>query len=690
MKKLIILMLFVTASLTSFAQVDRSKVPEAGPAPEIKLGEYEQFTLDNGLKVFVVENDKLPRVNFSLIIDRDPILEGENNGYIGMAGQLLGTATTTKTKAEIDEAIDFIGADLGTSSTSISGGVLKKFMNEYLQIMSDILLNPVFTQEELDKLKLQATSALKQAKDDPDNLASRVAPVLLYGKDHPYGEVQTEENIENINLELCQNYYDTYFKPNTAYLAVVGDIDVDEAKPLVEKYFGSWQKGDVPAFTYDKPHAPTQRQVALVDRSASVQSVIRIGYPVDLKTGSEDVIKANIMNTILGGSFLARVNQNLREDKGYTYGAYTAISSDELVGRFYAVSTVRNEVTDSAVTEFLNELERIKNEKVSEQELRTTQNYMTGGFARSLESPGTIANFAINVDRYNLPKDYYTNYLKRLNAVTVDDVYEAAQKYIKPDNSYIIIVGNGDEVAESLKKFSADGEVNYFDADGNLVVKGDIEIPADMDAGKVIDNYIEAVGGKKKLSGLEDKTMVLKGEDRGVEIKVTVVQKAPHMLKQTVDAGVFKQEMVYDGTRGKQTAMGQVVELEGKDLEDTKVQATLNMIMKLDELGINAELKGIDNLDGNHAYKVVLTMPFGDKWVHYYDIETGYLIQQETPIETPQGSFMQKVVYSDYREVDGIKFPFKYEQNMGPQTIDLTVESIEINKGVNNELFEVK
>ncbi|MGI9541769.1 MAG: M16 family metallopeptidase [Cyclobacteriaceae bacterium] len=290
--------------------LDRSKPPLPGPAPEIQLGTYESFTLENGMKVFVVENHKLPRVAFSLLLDVDPILEGDKAGYISTAGDLLSRGTTSRTKAELDEEVDFIGASLSSSAGGVFGSSLTKHQDKVLELMSDVLLNPSFPQSELDKIKKETISGLQANKEDANAIAQNVRGVLRYGKDHPYGELITEKTVANITLEDCKKYYHTYFKPNIAYMGIVGDINKAEAEVLVKKYFGEWKSGEVPKHNYLAPEAPAKTTVAMVDRPQSVQSVVNITYPIILKPGEPDVIKARVMNTILGGGFSSNWMQN--------------------------------------------------------------------------------------------------------------------------------------------------------------------------------------------------------------------------------------------------------------------------------------------------------------------------------------------------------------------------------------------
>ncbi|MFN3801787.1 M16 family metallopeptidase, partial [Belliella pelovolcani] len=250
MKRLYILFVFSLLATVSFAQLDRTKMPVAGPAPEIRFGDAESFTLENGLKVFVIQNKKLPRVTYSLILDRDPILEGEKSGMLSFVGQMMTAGTKNRTKDKFNEEIDFLGASISASSTSISASTLTKHQEKVLELMADVLYNPVFPEEELQKLKVQAKSGLASAKSDPSTISSILTSKLVYGTDHPYGENETEETVDNVTVEDIKNYYDTFFRPNIAYLAIVGDVTLDQAKSLVNRHFAQWQQAEVPKFKY--------------------------------------------------------------------------------------------------------------------------------------------------------------------------------------------------------------------------------------------------------------------------------------------------------------------------------------------------------------------------------------------------------------------------------------------------------
>jgi len=686
-KKYIVLILLII-SLPVFAQLDRSVMPKPGPAPEIQLGDFESFTLDNGLRVFVVENDKLPTITFSLEIKRDPIMEGENAGYVNIAGDLMRTATKNRTKAQIDEEIDFIGARLNTSSTGVSGFTLKKHAETFLDIMSDVVKNAKFTQEELDKLKKQTISGLAAGKDDPNSIAGNVRRALVYGLDHPYGEQTTEKSVESITLDMCNNYYNTYFKPNIGYLAIVGDISVDEAEDLVKEYFDDWQKGEVPAHTYETPKSPIVNKVALVDRPTAVQSVIHITYPVDLPKNSDDVLKVGVLNAIVGGSFSSRFNQNLREDKGYTYGARSVIASDAIVGYFDANCEARNSVTDSAITEFLFEMKKMIDEPVPQDELDATIAYLTGSFSRSLENPQTIARFALNIEKNDLPADYYKNYLKNLAAITVDDVHQMAKKYLKPEKSYILVVGNGGEIADNIKKFSLSGKIKYYDIYGEEVDPASMAIPEGLTAEKVLSNYREAVGGMDNVNKINDLTQKLSAEMQGMKMSAVKYFKAPNKLRSEFVVMGMTQKEVFNGEKGSKSGMGQNAEYTAEEVTEKKVTADEFWLLKQDKYNFKAELTGMEKVDGKDAYRVVVTSPAGNEETYYFDAESSLPVKQVSTVETPQGSFSQSTTMSDYKEVNGVMFPYVINVQMGPQSIRMQVDSLEINTGIEDAMFE--
>jgi predicted Zn-dependent peptidase len=673
----------------SSTKLDRSKKPAPAPAPTIKLGDIQSFQLPNGLKVFLVENHKAPTVAYSIVLDVHPQLETDAAGLGSITSELITTGTKTRSKDQLDNDIDFIGATLSATPTSIYAASLKKQNAKLLELMTDVLLNADFKQEELDKIKTQTLSSLAQGKDDPDAISNNVKSVLNFGKSHPYGEITTEESVAKITLEKCNNYFSTYFRPNVAYLAIVGDVTLAEIKPMIEKYFGSWKSAEVPKPTYTMPAAPAKTRVAVVNKAGAVQSVVNVTYPVDLKPNSDDVIKARVMNTILGAGFSSRLFMNLREKHGYTYGSYSSLNNDDLVGEFSAYAKVRNAVSDSAITEIMNELNRLRNEKVPQEELDGIKNFLTGNFAISLEDPATVALFAINTERYHLSKDYYANYLKNLAAVTADDVYAMAQKYIRPENATILVVGDKEELTKKLTPFSATKTVELFDFYGNPAVASAIKpVPAGVTPKTVIDAYVKAIGGEKALTAVKDRKMKMTTEVQGRSVSLETKNKAPNKYSMSFNMGPMTlQKQVFDGTKGKQSGMQGKKEITGSELEDLKAESLLNQEMQYEKTGYKLNLKGIEALNGNEAYIMEVVSPAGKKSTEWYDVKTGYKVKASST-NTMEGQTMTQVSeYSEYKDFNGIKYPSVVSITGTPMPLKLKLESVEVNTGIKDSDF---
>jgi zinc protease len=685
-KYILILITLIFSSVINAQQptspaVDRSKRPEPAAAPTIKLGNSQSFVLANGLKVFVVENHKLPTVAFSFVFDIHPGLEAEAVGVSDIAGKLLTSGTKTRTKDKLDNDVDFIGATLTTSASGIYAASLKKQQNKLLELVSDI------EQEELDKIKTQTLSELAAEKDDPDAISENVKSVLNFGKTHPYGEVTTEESVANITLEKCNTYYKTYFRPNVAYLAVVGDVTLDEIKPLIEKYFAAWQKAEVPSKTFAMPLAPAKTRVALVNKAGAVQSVVSVTYPLDLKPNNPDAIKVRVLNSILGGGSSSRLFINLREKNGYTYGSYSSIESDELAGEFTAYAKVRNAVTDSALIEMLHELNRLRSEKVTQDELTGIKNYLTGSFAISLEDPATIARFAINTQRYHLPKEYYANYLKNIAAVTIDDVYAMAQKYIKPNNATILVVGDKSELSKKLEPFAADKVVELYDNMGNPISSVAKAIPAGVTTKTIIENYIKAIGGAQAIAGVKDVSTKMNTKLQGMDLVVMTMQKVPNKYAMSIKMGpMVVQKDVYNGVKGKQISTQGKSDLTGESLEQIKAQATLFIEAQYESLGYKLNFDGIENINGKDSYKIDVTSPSGQKMTEYYDVASGLKSRMIQSSKTEAGPITQISDFVEYKEVNGVKFPSVVSVS-GTMAMKLVAETIDVNSILIFEIF---
>ncbi len=700
MKKIIITFISFTIATSVFAQkLDRSIKPKPGIAPEIVMGEPQSFTLPNGLKVFIVENHKLPVVSCNIQLDIKPALEGEYAGYRNMMSELLLSGTKNRTKDKLNEEIDNIGAKINISSEGMNGSGMKKYMEKIFDLMSDIAINTKIEQKELDNTKKKALSGIETEKNDPDAMVRNVSAVVNYGTNHPYGEIPTEETINKITLEKCVNYYATYFKPNVAYMAIVGDVTMAEVKPLIEKYFGKWEKKEVPITNYTIPALGTTKltKVAFAPRTAAVQSVVSVTYPIDLKPGTADVIKARVANTVLGGGSQGRLFLDLREKHAWTYGAYSSLREDDLGGSFSATVKCRNIVSDSSIGAILDEMKQMQTDKVTDTGLQNCISYLSGNFAIGMEDPKRIAQYAINIERYHMPKDFYKNFLKNLSMVTPDDVMEMSRKYIRPDNANIVVAGSKDDVAGKLAHFSADGKIDFYDYAGKpLVISDKKAAPSNLTADDVYKKYIAAMGGEKAYNSINDIKTISTTTMQGMALTITEIKKTPGKFKALYDVSMNGKNMnaqtiVFDGTKGYTAASGQHMDMKDDEIAEYKSSSDPAGDLHPEKYGIIRTLKGMEVIDGNDTYVIEAVNAKNSKSTEYYDAKSGLLVRKIQTQDSPQGSVTSTTDYKDYREVpgtNGYKLPYSVTQAGGGPTMTATVQTVEVNKGIADTEFK--
>ena len=671
----------ITMSFASNAQIDRSTMPTPGPDPVVKLGTAEKFSLENGLTVIMVENHKLPRVSATLRIDNQPYFEGEIAGVSSMMGSLLGRGTSSITKDEFNEKVDFLGASVNFFSSGASARSLKKYFPEVLDLMADGVKNSKFNQEEFDKEKEVTLENLKAEEKNIPAIASRVEGLLVYGKKHPFGEFTSKTSVNNITLEDVKNNFNTYYKPNNGYLIIVGDINPKETKALVTALFADWQKGEIPVSNFPKPENVSTAEINFVNMSNANQSEISIVNTIDLTLGDKDYYAALLANKILGGGGSARLFQNLREDKAYTYGSYSRVSQNRQTGVFKATASVRNVVTDSSIVEIQKEINKIRYQKVSSKELQDAKEEYIGGFVMDVQKPATAANYALNIALYNLPEDFYANYIKNINSVTVDDVQNAAIKYFKGDKARIMVTGKGIDVLKNLEK--TDYIINYFDVEGNPTDKPamTLPIPEGMTAETVINKYITAIGGEEKVKAVKTTVTTANATIQGTPLVMTMKAAAPNKSSQEISVmGNTMQKTVFNGTSGYSSSRGQKKEMTAEEISKAKAEGG---IFK-DLAYASGELLRIEPLEGKNA----IVLKYKDSEV-YYDMTSGLKVKEVKTVKTPDGKEVKTpTVYSDYKEVNGVKFPHAIGIKSGPMNLDFVVQEIKVNEGVSDADFK--
>ncbi len=692
MKKILISVIGSLLMVNAMAQIkiDRTKQPKPGPAPAISFADPVMYNLPNGITVLVVENHKLPKVTATYYIDYGPVTEGNKAGTLTMMGQMLSEGTTTMSKAEFDEAVDRMGADVSLDASGGSASALTRYFDKAFILMTEALRKPAFPKESFDKIKSLTLTDLKSNEKNAKAISGRVVNALTYGPDHPNGEFESEQTINNITLDDIKNVYAKYITPSRGYLTFVGDIKPKQAKELAEKAFGNWKGASLTLPKLNEVNNPAKTEVDLVDVPNAVQSELTVINLVDLPMSSPDYFSVLLANEILGGNADARLFMNLREKHAFTYGSYSGISAGRWQTTFSATASVRNEKADSAVAEILKEINRIRTEKVSDEELKDAKAMYNGNFALSLESPARTATFARNILINNLPKDFYRTYLQKINAVTIDDVQHAAQNYFNYNSTRVIVVGKAEAVKPNLAKLGYD--IKMYDKLAKPV-EAKTAAAVNMSADKIIAKYISAVGGEEEIKKIN--SILMTGEMSMQGNKLSVTQKIMTPNLQLMDISMSGQSVmheVFNGTDGYQIQMGNKQELSEEELAEYKETKGFIQQLFYKTGGYKLQVAGVEKVGDNDAYKIKVTSPSGRTSTEYYDATTGYLVKEDKTQKINGQEIQQTVEHSNYKKAGNIIIPFTSEISvqspMGTQEYTIEIKDVKLNEGVTAEDFK--
>ncbi len=449
--------------------VVKGKAPVNKEVLKVKLPKPYETKLSNGLQVLVLEDHKLPQFNMQMVILSGGLADpAELPGAAQYTSTLLREGTKTRDSKKIAEQLDQLGASifanssLSSISTNVSASGLTDNFDAVMELFADVVLNPSFPADELNKLKTRNIAQLRFQRAQAGFLANEMFSKVMYGG-HPAARVSlVAEQIQRLTPEALQNFHTTHFKPNNAIFAIVGDVKPTEIIAKLEKTFAAWKPGEVPKTTISEVADTGGAKIYLIDRPGSVQTNLLAGTLTITRT-DPDYFALELMNQVLGGGPSARLFMNLREDKGYTYGAYSGVSSFKYRGRFQANTEVRTDVTEGSMKELLYEFKRIREEKVSADEFERAKRSIVGGWALQLESPASSLQNAITSKLYGLPADYWDTYPQKISAITAEEAQRVARKYLDLDKLQIVAVGDAAKIAPILKQF---GQVEIFDTEG--------------------------------------------------------------------------------------------------------------------------------------------------------------------------------------------------------------------------------
>jgi predicted Zn-dependent peptidase len=483
LRALILAILLALAAGAAAAQedhsADTSKVERKNRAPvskevlKVTLPRATEATLSNGLTVLIMENHRLPLIALQYNISgAGPLFEPANTpGLAGITAQMLREGTKTKTSIQIAEQTAQLGAEIsaaagfGSSATVINASGLSDNFDQWFALTNDILLNPTFPADELNRLKQRLKAQLRQQRANPNFLSNEAFSRAVYGA-HPASRVAaTNESIDAVTPEMLAKWHQDRYAPQNTILGITGDVKAADIIPKLEKALAAWGKTELKEVLPPNPKPAAATRVFLVDRPGSVQTTVVLGN-IAIDRRDPDYIPLTVMNHILGGGPAARLFLNLREEKGYTYGVYSSLTALKYPGPWRAGGDVRTEVTEGAMLEFFKEFQRIRDEKVPASELDEARRAIVAGFALSLERPAELLGYAITRKIYGFPPDYWDTYPARVSAVSADDIQRVARKYIDPENLQIVAVGDVGKIKPILQKY---GPVEVYDTEGKKV-----------------------------------------------------------------------------------------------------------------------------------------------------------------------------------------------------------------------------
>jgi zinc protease len=450
----------------------RTSAPPPGPPRPYHFPHIERRSLSNGLKILVAENHNAPVVAVRALVcsgaDRDtPQLAG----LASMTAELLDEGAGSRDTIRLAEDLGLLGASLGSGTdwdaTYVTIDVLSKNLNASLEIFADVVRRPMLPDSALERMHSERMMELLQQREEPAAIAGKRFSNLLYGNG-TYGNsvIGNADSVSRLSIEDVRRFYSQHFIPNNTAIIVAGDVDATSVIALIERLFGDWKRGAEPERPSVSPARFDSSRVYLIDRPNAVQSEIRVGH-IGVPRSTEDYFPLTVMNALLGGVFNSRINLNLRERHGYTYGARSMFAFRRQAGPFVVSAPVRNEVTLESVTEVFNELRRIRTGDIEERELEDTKNYLAGVFPATVQSSSDIAGRILDMELYNLPHDYFDRYRENIVAVGAEDIARVANKYIDPDRSLIVIVGNAAQIREPLSKLGL--PIQHLDVDGNVL-----------------------------------------------------------------------------------------------------------------------------------------------------------------------------------------------------------------------------
>jgi zinc protease len=724
-------LLWATAASPQQREWPMEAPPRPLPARQVPFPPYEIRTLANGMQVVTVLHHEQPAVSVRLLVRTGAAQDPKGKrGVATLTAALLDQGTATKSSFQIADAIDSIGGALGTGASSdlsfVNVVVMKDSFETAMDMLADVVRNPVFAEEEIERQRQQALSGLQVSAGDPDYIASVVFDRLVYGF-HPYGlpNSGTPESLASLTRADLQEFHKRFYVPNNMILAIVGDVTRDEAFGAAERVFGKWERSEIPAVKTDAPPQPTRR-VVVIDKPDAVQTEIRVGQ-LGIPRKHPDYMAVDLAFKILGGEGANRLHRVLRSERGLTYGASADIQALKQTGDFVAETDTRTDTTGEALRLIFDEYSRLRRDRVHDRELADAQAYLAGSFPLTIETPGAIATQVLNAVFFELPLDEIPTYRERVQAVTVDDVQRVAREYVFPERLSVVLVGNASGFVGQLKGLGlADYEVIPIDEVDLMAASlrreaRSAQPAAGLRPGEVLQYAPKAAqaaqagagqGESARARDLTAKAVAAKGglaRLKGVrtvvaEAKTTLQMQQGPLESMTRTYVVYPDKFRVDATVGEATVVqvynageAWMTDPNGTREAPAPMKAEFAASVRRDLIPLLiAAAEGRlpvkllpEEGSGGRALRVLEIGGEGVSPVRLYLDAAGLVVKQSFVRDAPGGMRMTaEESFSDYRDVDGIKVPFTAELTHDGRTVLTRVlTDVKFNSDVDLSLF---
>lgn len=651
----------------------------AQPAAKQQQPPFQEFRLDNGLRVMVIQNKKLPDWHFHFFTQL-PVAPQENlAGYKELSAimQAIGPVS----KAWWDEQVAHWGAQFSAGPDGIMAVCSPRYRGQMMAFIADMVLRPAFDPVDFQKLKTHRLAQLNTETSSPATVAANVGRVLAFGKTHPYGELPTPQTIRNIELKHCRTYYQAFYRPEISCLVIMGNIRLPEARALVQQHFSDWPQGGILTQSFELPPLPRSTQVAYVALPDADTAAVRLVYPVQLQPGDPDFWKTLLLHTVL----LQRIHDKAGQ---LATDLQVGITPDREMALFVAAAKVPSHHSDSLAGLFLREIEVLRHEPLSETGMEQARQLLYESWKWSWGSPFRITRFAIDVARYRLPADFFHRWQEQISKITPQQLHTAAQKYLPAENAHMVVAGRREDAA-ALSRFDGDGRVVFYDVYGIPIDDHHLLMPEGLDAKGILEGYLQAIGGQERLASVSDLTLHMSAQVQGQEVNMTMQKKAPGkaLVVSSVQGNVLK-KIAFDGAQASLYAMGEKQVLDERATASIQRQAWLFPEIEYLRSG-SFSYSGLEDVNGRKAWRVDVVMQKGYPCTEYYDVETALKLRSvvdEAGVRVVNN-------YSDYREVQGLWLPFEILTTFAGELqapMQMRVREARLNSGLDDSLFIIR